>query len=607
MRIRGIAYFVMIGYFFLCNFFVTAQDQRVADSLSIVLQNNELDGVVKLELLYNLSYNEISDFDLKLEYAESLIALSEQNNNQEYLSYGYFQKGNAKQFIGNLEDAITAYFECAEVAKSADLIPVEGSAYGAIADIYDISDNHENAMLYYRRAISTLRNTSDTLALASFILNAGDALLTNKNYDSALVYFNESGELFRQLNYSVGNAFNLGNIGMVYASTGQHDLAEKNINEAISILEESGSYRPICDYLIYMANIYLDRDDLNSALSYASRSLELAESYGLKEQISNANLKLSELNQVNGDLAASYRYFKDHIIYRDSVKNIEAVQQMADQRTEFEVSQKQVEVDLLNEQKRTQRIIAIATAIALALIVVLAIGLYRRNTFIKKTNGIIAAEKDRSENLLLNILPEETAQELKEHGKVKAQKFESVSVLFTDFKGFTKFSEKLDPEELVERVDFYFSKFDAIMEKHGLEKIKTIGDAYMSAAGLPFPIEDHAARMTRAAIDIVRFVQESKDDPDNDQAHFDIRVGIHSGPVVAGVVGTKKFSYDIWGDTVNVASRMESNSEPGKINVSENTYQLIKEEFDCSFRGEIEAKNRGSLKMYFVEEGKVNG
>ncbi len=599
MILKGIAYYFLIGYFCLFTFSVRAQDQRVADSLSIILQKADLYGVDKLELLYNLAYNEISDFDLKLEYAESLITLSKQYDNQEYTSYGYFQKGNAKQFIGNLEDAITAYFKSAEVARSANLIPVEGSAYGAIADIYDISDNHENAMLYYRRAISTLRKTNDSVALASFILNAGDALLTNKNYDSALVYFNESGELFQLLNYSVGKAYNLGNIGMVYANTGKHDLAEKNINEAISILEESGSYRPICVYLVYMADIYISRNDINKALSYAGRSLELAEYYGLKEQISDANLKLSDLHERIGDEAKAYDYYKEHIVYRDSINNVEVVQQMADQRTEYEVSQKQVEVDLLNEQKRTQRIIAIATGIALLLILVLAIGLYRRNTFIKKTNEIIAAEKDRSENLLLNILPEQTAQELKEEGKVKAQKFESVSVLFTDFKGFTKFSENLPPEELVERVDFYFSKFDAIMEEHGLEKIKTIGDAYMCAAGLPFPMEDHAQRMTHAAMDIIDFVAESK--ASKEDVNFDIRVGIHSGPVVAGVVGTKKFSYDIWGDTVNVASRMESNSEPGKINVSESTYHLIKEEFDCSFRGEIEAKNRGSLKMYFVE------
>jgi len=153
---------------------------------------------------------------------------------------------------------------------------------------------------------------------------------------------------------------------------------------------------------------------------------------------------------------------------------------------------------------------------------------------------------------------------------------------------------------LVQNVDYYFSKFDEIMEKYGLEKIKTIGDAYMCAGGLPFPSDDHAEKMILAAQDIIDFVKASREMDTNIAMPLDIRIGINTGPVVAGVVGTKKFSYDIWGDTVNVASRMESNSEPGRINISENTYELIKDKFQCTYRGELEVKNRGSLKMYFV-------
>ena len=585
--------------------FLFGQDKDLADSLIKLYESENYTGN-KIYLLKEIA-EEVSNPELQLHYSNKLIETAARDSLFEFLHSGYLQKGNALRESGNLDDSIESFFLSIHFAKIINYKAGEGAANISIADIYSEIGNSNNAKLYYERGIEILRQTSDSLTLASALLNAGDEALNSENYDKALNYFEESGQVFSEIDYLIGTAYNLGNVGMVHAQQGNDSLAEKNINKAITILEDLKDFYPISVYLTYMSDIYLRKNDFPTAVRYAERSLDLAKSYGLKEQLSDANLQLSELYQERGDAAKSYHYYKDHIAYRDSVKNIEVVQQMADQRTEFEVGQKQVEVDLLNEQKRTQRIIAIATAIALLLILVLAIGLYRRNTFIKKTNEIIAAEKDRSENLLLNILPEQTAQELKEEGKVKAQKFESVSVLFTDFKGFTKFSENLPPEELVERVDFYFSKFDAIMEKHGLEKIKTIGDAYMCAAGLPFPIEDHALRMTRAAKEIVRFVQDSKDDPDNDQAHFDIRVGIHSGPVVAGVVGTKKFSYDIWGDTVNVASRMESNSEPGRINVSENTYQLIKEEFDCSFRGEIEAKNRGSLKMYFVEASRFNG
>jgi class 3 adenylate cyclase len=281
--------------------------------------------------------------------------------------------------------------------------------------------------------------------------------------------------------------------------------------------------------------------------------------------------------------------------------NIDNIQKMADLRTDFEVSQKQIEVDLAEQRSRNQRNISIATAIGLIMFLLMAIGLYRRNRFIRRTKRIIEIEKERSDNLLLNILPEETAQELKQEGKVKARKYEAVTVLFSDFKGFTSYSENLSPEALVETVDFYFSRFDAIVKKHRLEKIKTIGDAYMCAGGLRDDNEDHAMRMVLAATEIVEFVEQTKNDISAAQMTFDIRIGINTGPVVAGVVGTDKFAYDIWGDTVNVASRMESNSEPGKINISENTYELVKDEFRCTYRGEIEVKNRGGLKMYFVD------
>jgi class 3 adenylate cyclase len=285
------------------------------------------------------------------------------------------------------------------------------------------------------------------------------------------------------------------------------------------------------------------------------------------------------------------------------------MQQMADIRTNYEVSQKQTEVDLLEKDseiqklkdKRQQNIIYI-TAISLFLVLVITIGFYRRYKFVKKTNSIIEEEKNRSNNLLLNILPEETALELKKNGKVQAKKFESVTVLFTDFEGFTNYAEKLPPEKLVESIDYYFSKFDTIMEKYNLEKIKTVGDAYMCAGGLPFPTGDHAYKMTLAALEIARFVDISEELITQNQTHFKIRIGINTGPLVAGVVGIKKFSYDIWGDTVNIASRMESNSEPGRINISEHTYQIIKNDFDCEYRGEIEVKNKGMMKMYFVND-----
>ena len=205
-------------------------------------------------------------------------------------------------------------------------------------------------------------------------------------------------------------------------------------------------------------------------------------------------------------------------------------------------------------------------------------------------------ERKKSDDLLLNILPLEVAEELKSKGTSEARLFENVTVLFTDFVNFTKVSENLSPHELVKKLNHIFEAFDNIMDKHGLEKIKTIGDAYLAVSGLPTQRDDHAIPAILVAFDIVRWVRDPKNN-----CPFDIRIGLNSGPVVAGIVGFKKYVYDIWGDTVNTAARMETASETGRINVSESTYQLIKNNFTCISRGKIEAKNKGSINMYFVD------
>lgn len=593
-------YYFLIGIFLLFSGSGYGQNQKIADSLLKIYQEEGINDLDRMELLKGMSFNESNDLDAALKYSNELIKIATAEENDRFLYDGYLHKGYAYRLLGDINMALEALYTSSEVAKKAKLLEEEAVSYTAIADAYSEIGNTDNAELYYDKGISILRKLDKPISLASALFNAGDELFKNKKYEKALKNYEEAGPIFKSENYLIGSAYTNGNIGMIYAEEGNHMLAEEKINEAISVLEELEDYYAISEYLTYMSDIYLKQHDWKKAVAYAEKSLDLAKKSGLKKQIADSNLKLSELHQQAGNLPQSYAYYKDHITYRDSVINLENIEKAADLRTNYEVSQKQVEVDLLNQQKKNQRNIVIATVIALFLIGLLALGLYRRNKFIKETNKIIEKEKNRSESLLLNILPEETANELKLNGKVKAKKFESVTILFTDFKGFTHYAENLSPTQLVKSVDYYFSKFDEIMTSYGLEKIKTIGDAYMCAGGLPYPTNDHALKIVQAAFEIKDFVENSKKDSTTNQVRFDIRIGINTGPIVAGVVGTKKFAYDIWGDAVNIASRMESNSEPGKINISENTYELIKEEFDCELRGKLKVKNRGSMKMYFV-------
>ena len=194
---------------------------------------------------------------------------------------------------------------------------------------------------------------------------------------------------------------------------------------------------------------------------------------------------------------------------------------------------------------------------------------------------------------MLNILPGEVAEELKLKGTTTARQFDNVTVPFTDFVNFTKAGERKGPQELVNELHACFKAFDDISGKYKIEKIKTVGDAYLAVAGLPIPDPEHAINAVRAAIEINRFMMERKQKLED--VTFEIRIGLHSGSAVAGIVGVKKYAYDIWGDTVNTAARMEQNCEPGKINISQTTYELVKDIFNCEYRGEIDAKGKGQL------------
>jgi class 3 adenylate cyclase/ActR/RegA family two-component response regulator len=224
-----------------------------------------------------------------------------------------------------------------------------------------------------------------------------------------------------------------------------------------------------------------------------------------------------------------------------------------------------------------------------------------RTLELEKKSAQIESEKAVAEKLLLNILPEEIADELKKFGRSYARRHNEVSVLFADIVGFTNIAANMSPDELVSQLDECFRGFDRIIEKHDVEKIKTIGDCYMCASGLPTANVDHAIQAVKVAIDMQNFMQGFNSlKKIQGIPPFEIRIGIHSGPVVSGVVGTKKFAYDIWGDTVNITAQMEQKSEPSKINISETTFHKIQHQFETEYRGKIQIKNKTELNMYFV-------
>lgn len=595
----------MLGFFLLLPCILFGQNQKIADSLVSIYEAGSYKPADRLEILQNIIHSQ-TDQEKMLDYCAEMLEVALELDSTKYIFCAYLETGTAYREKGDFSEALANHFKAREIAVENSLNTDLGRVNIAIADVYSAMNNHSNSVDFYQNGIKILREENDSIKLATAQFNLGDEYFNYGELDSALFFYEESGKIFNALQDSLSIAYYLGNMGKIYAEKGKSDIAERDIKKAIQILDEFEDYYGISDYLITLSDIYFEKGDADSALNYAKRSLDLAQQNGQKAQIMDANLKLSELYEKMGNLVEYVKYYKEYEAYDDSVSSKEAMQEIADLRTEYEVSQKQAEVDLLVKESeiaelkdKRQNFIIYASILLLIMVALLALNGYRRHRYVQKTKKLIEIEKNKSEDLLLNILPRETAQELRDHGSVKARKIESATVLFTDFVEFSKLAENEEPELIVRSIDDYFKKFDEITTRYKLEKIKTIGDSYMCAGGLHSQSSSQAREVVLAAREMITIVNKEMDST-NELIHFDIRIGIHTGPVVAGIVGTKKWQFDIWGDTVNIASRMESNSEKGRINISETTHNEIKDEFAGEYRGEVDVKNHGRMRMYFV-------
>lgn len=350
----------------------------------------------------------------------------------------------------------------------------------------------------------------------------------------------------------------------------------------------------------YLAKIYVERKQYNKAKAILEE--EISQITNIRAELLKEQKLLITVYLNLGDSDAANALFTEYIngqteLYEEERKN---------RTTSFEVEAKIELAENTIKNLETEQAIAEVTKKYLigiaAMLLIVAIIIFNRFRITRKQKIIIEKEQERSEQLLLNILPAEVASELKAKGSAEARQFDTVTVMFTDFKGFTQISEKLSPTQLVAEIHTCFKAFDDIINKHNIEKIKTIGDAYMCAGGLSLTHPTNAIDVIHAALDILSFMEQHIERlKKENKPVFEIRIGIHTGPVVAGIVGVKKFSYDIWGDTVNIAARMESSGEVGKINISKNTYEEIKNVFPCVYRGKVEAKNKGTIDMYFVD------
>ncbi|MEM6316973.1 MAG: adenylate/guanylate cyclase domain-containing protein [Bacteroidota bacterium] len=466
---------------------------------------------------------------------------------EEHLELGHYDK--AKSF-----------FE-----QAAAYPDYRSAAFNGLGMVSAAQGNNQDAIRYYQQYLeqSKLDSSQSNIALAKASL--GGMFLETEELDSARIYISSSLKLFQELEdaYSVAWA----------------ELA--------------------------LGKYYLAAKQPQKALSYLTKGFESAKSFQSTQDIVKGHNLLSEAYAELGNYKSAYLNHKAFKTLADSLVNADKTREVAELEMSYEFEKKQQAQEAENQQKlQQQRFVTYGVIAALLAALLLAFAFYRnyRNkqsalVLLDERNQIIQKEKEKSDNLLLNILPKATAEELKAKGKATPRYFENTTILLSDFVGFTQIAEQLTANQLVEELDRIFQAFDDITARFGLEKIKTIGDAYMCVGGLPIAKESHAIDMTNAALNIMQYIS-------NYQSPYGVawklRLGINSGSVTAGVVGKKKFAYDIWGDAVNLAARMETKGEAGKVNVSESTYQLIKHQFECQYRGKVKAKNKGEVNMYFV-------
>jgi class 3 adenylate cyclase/Tfp pilus assembly protein PilF len=485
------------------------------------------------------------------------------------------------------------------------------------------------AMVHYDVAYNIARAIPDSTFYLKqdLIYKLGEKYFVLGDYANAKVYLKEALEVDNPNFHMGGPAININNnLGLAYLSTSQLDEAQESFERALFHAEQVGNKSWIGNLSGNLGHVFYLKGDLDAAEKWTRRDIQISKARGSKASAASAMLSLAGMKMKSGDMESGIAlvdssmalkpldgFLKKKLLYpllckieayrgnwkaaaayldstqmvQDSLANREhALQKLRlHQRLELEETRTAITKAQADAKRRQQQFYALAIGLFLSLLAGSIIYIQRQKT---------EKARKRSDQLLLNILPADVAKELKDTGSSQARRFSEVTVLFSDFVGFTKISESLSPKELVDLLHTYFKAFDEIVERNGLEKIKTVGDAYICCAGLPIPVEDHARRVVQCALEMQEHMKSSPHG-------WTLRIGVNTGPVVAGIVGIKKFAYDIWGDTVNTAARLEHNCEPGRVNVSATSYDLIKDHFACSHRGQIEAKNKGALNMYYVE------
>lgn len=585
------------------------------------------------------------NFEEELRHSKEALKLSRRQAKTGDVIKALNNLGYTSKFLGKEEEALN-YFE--QALAELEFRPDPGLEADVLLNMGVIQNNQGKTY----EALENLQEASRKASQAGKMEAEGNA------YDFlALVYFQKNDQ-YNALAYnekSIGIAEDYGYPNLLLKSYNTRSIIYKSLYEFEYALDAQKKYLDLKDSLTDLnqeelnnrqlkerrmqANLERmlelqqlklkdelaeeEKRTLEKELELASSQLELTssqeertrlEALQVKDQLALARQQGRISDLAREQLVIALR-LQDEKAKADSASQNALLQQKIAKEMTDAAKQEKLRADLEESKKKEQMLenevqkesirnltlILVGGGLLMLIILLILLQLRVRNRKIRKQQKEIALAKGKSDELLLNILPATIAEELKEAGHAKPRQYDAATVLFTDFVGFTMISEKLSPAELVETLDKIFLEFDLIVEKHGLQRIKTIGDAYMAACGLPDPDPKHASKAVAAAIEMRDFIKRFNSLLPAGSDPWNIRIGLNSGSLVAGVVGIRKFAYDIWGDAVNTASRMESSGQPGKVNISGSTKSELNGEFILEYRGKVSAKNKGEIDMYFVE------
>ncbi|MBL8003561.1 MAG: tetratricopeptide repeat protein [Candidatus Kapabacteria bacterium] len=533
--------------------------------------------IAKANNILGNSFNIAGKYDMAVECYSLALVVFEKINDTIGIGSTYNNLGMICQSLSDNEKALNYFTNALSLFESLQEKRLIANVYNNLGTIYQRLNNHLNGLEYYKKAQQFYDDISDKVGLANSTLNVGNVYLSVQHYESAIECFKKAMQLFDQIGFLQAVSHSIFNLGLVYTELLNYEKALECYLQALSKYQNLQDEQGEALSLIGIGTIYSKPNfefyNSETAEENLKNGLSISERIQFKLGVKDAYLQLSVLYEHEKKFEKSLDYFKESVKLENEILTEEAVNkaQLFDQRRKLEEDEKARQLKLARFQEQ--------------------------------------------EKILHNILPSKIADRILSQESFISDHFESVSVLFMDLVGFTTLSSIAPPKQLVFLLDTIFTKADEIIEQFGLEKIKTIGDGYLAVANVTSPLENHQNASAQAALQLLETMRDFTANIPSDLGDtawikdindIEIRIGIHTGEVVAGIIGKNKYTYDLWGDAVNVASRMESHSEAGRIHISEEFAKSIKnnEEFEVIPRGEINIKGKGLMNTFWLEKRK---